>query len=302
QPECNLSDSAEVMVSFIENPNVSGLEINILNLCSGQDLDISLSNMILLLDDNYSISYTITGPDSFSGMINLIVTNGNANFTISNNSLENPGIYEFNITAFLNANSNCTADLSTILPSSFEVFETITPEILVDGNFFCPSDNATIQDLSNNITSSGTIEWYSAPIGGTLLNVDDILIDGESYFASIITDNGCVSIERLEVIANIGPCEEDLIIPDGFSPNGDTINDTFLIRNLEELYPNFKLTIYNRNGNKLYEGDINSPLWNGTTTTSRIGSGIVPVGVYFYILEFNDGIKEAVQGRVYLSR
>jgi mucin-2 len=46
------------------------------------------------------------------------------------------------------------------------------------------------------------------------------------------------------------------------------------------------------------------PNWDGTTTVGglNLGDKLLPVGVYFYILEFNDGIKKAVQGRVYLNR
>lgn len=286
----------------MENPDISGLTITVPDICAGQDLDISLSGMSILHDDNYSITYNITGANSFSETVVFNINNSNVDITISGGNFINPGMHEFSIIEFLNTNTNCPADLNNILPVSFEVFETISPELINDGNFFCEDDNPTIQDLSNNITSSGTIEWYTEPNGGIPLENNTLLTNGTTYYASVTTDNGCISLERLLVVVTIDNCEEELIIPDGFSPNGDTINDTFLIRNLEELYPNFKLSIYNRNGNKLYQGDINTPRWDGTTTTNRIGGGIVPVGVYFYILEFNDGIREAIQGRVYLSR
>ena len=94
------------------------------------------------------------------------------------------------------------------------------------------------------------------------------------------------------------------MIPDGFSPNGDNVNDAFEIKNLAERYPKFKLEIYNRYGNVLYKGNINTPNWDGTTSEGgiKLGSDTVPVGVYFYILEYNDGILDDKQGRLYLSR
>src|SRR5690606_6658284 len=99
-------------------------------------------------------------------------------------------------------------------------------------------------------------------------------------------------------------CEDELLIPDGFSPNGDGINDTFEIENLPALYPKFNLEIYNRYGNILYKGNAATPLWDGTSSEGgiSIGDKNVPTGVYFYILEFNDGSRKPVQGRVYLSR
>ncbi|WP_431136567.1 gliding motility-associated C-terminal domain-containing protein, partial [Psychroserpens mesophilus] len=302
QAECNLADSSEITVTFVENPDITGLIINIPNICAGQNLNTSLSNMDLLLDGDYVITYDIMGMDNFTETQTIEITNGVGNFIIPETNFSNVGLYEFILVDFYNVNTNCQADLSNVQPFTFEIFESITPELSENGNFFCTNENATIQNLTNNIITDGSVEWYSTQNGNELLNNDYLLQDSESYYASITTDNGCSSIDRLEVIVNIGPCDEDLLIPDGFSPNGDGINDTFVINNLEELYPNFKLTIYNRNGNKLYKGDINSPRWNGTTTTSRVGGGVVPIGVYFYILEFNDGIRSKKQGRVYLSR
>jgi gliding motility-associated-like protein len=114
---------------------------------------------------------------------------------------------------------------------------------------------------------------------------------------------GCESPSRLPVMVDLNQCE-DIVIPDGFSPNGDNINDQFVIKNLSEKYPNFTLEIYNRYGNILYKGNINTPNWEGTTTEAgiTIGNTLVPVGVYFYIIEFNDGAHDPKQGRLYLSR
>jgi hypothetical protein len=33
-----------------------------------------------------------------------------------------------------------------------------------------------------------------------------------------------------------------------------------------------------------------------------VGDGVLPTGVYFYVIEFNDGARKPLQGRVYLSR
>ena len=81
------------------------------------------------------------------------------------------------------------------------------------------------------------------------------------------------------VIADLTGCP-DIIIPDGFSPNNDGINDTFVINNLPELYPNFKLEIYNRYGNLVYQGNINTPNWDGTTNVGglNLGNNLLPVG------------------------
>ena len=182
------------------------------------------------------------------------------------------------------------------------ILESDSPEIIEGGNIFCIDDMPTLAELTNSLVNTNGIEWFDSETSMNPLAIETELVDGTTYYASVVNSDGCSSFIRLAVDVILEDCILELLIPDGFSPNGDSINDTFHIVNLDILYPNFKLTIYNRNGNKLYEGNINSPRWDGTTTTNRLGGGIVPTGVYFYILDFNDGIKASKQGRVYLSR
>jgi gliding motility-associated-like protein len=148
-----------------------------------------------------------------------------------------------------------------------------------------------------------TVIWYSAATGGTALPSTDLLVNGTTYYAAAVAASGCESATRLQVIANIKNCQE-IKIPDGFSPNNDTINDTFVIGNLAELYPLFTLEIYNRYGNKVYQGNINTPNWDGTSSEGglKLGDSLLPTGVYFFIINFNDGTREPLQDRVYLSR
>jgi gliding motility-associated-like protein len=128
------------------------------------------------------------------------------------------------------------------------------------------------------------------------------LVDGVTYYASIQSSTGCESAVRLQVIVVIKDCTE-IVIPDGFSPNGDGINEVFEIKNIRTLYPNFTLEIFNRYGNILYKGNANSLDWDGTSDKGiQIGGNKLPVGVYFYIINFNDGSRKPLQGRVYLSR
>ena len=112
-----------------------------------------------------------------------------------------------------------------------------------------------------------------------------------------------VLLVRLPVTVDLNQCDA-IEIPDGFSPNDDGNNDFFVIKNIRDRYPNFTIEIYNRYGNILYKGNRNIQDWDGTTTANgiTIGNSVLPVGVYFYILEFNDGVRKSKQGRLYLSR
>ncbi|WP_347406998.1 gliding motility-associated C-terminal domain-containing protein [Zunongwangia sp.] len=176
-----------------------------------------------------------------------------------------------------------------------------TPTIDASEFQICEYDERTVAYLTAGITSDGDITWYDAAEGGSAISENARLVDGMTYYASAYDNaTGCESAVRLAYEVNFTECE--LIFQEGISPNGDNINDTFDIKYLEDEYPNYKIEIYNRWGNMVYKGNASTPNWDGTPTESSLGDDVLPVGVYFYVIEFNDGSTPARQGKVYLSR
>ncbi|TDU39756.1 gliding motility-associated-like protein [Gelidibacter sediminis] len=297
-------DTATVTVKIVTPPNSIGLVLTSDIICLNDAATINLSGATQLLDGIYQIEYSITGSNLFNGSIEVTVTNGSATFTLPASQLANAGITTLTITNLINSTTNCGTSSETNPNVQFTIEKSQTPQLVSDGNAFCLEDEPTIADLSNNIIGTNTVIWYDASENGNAYDLNNALIDGTTYYAEGRTASGCSSDTRLEVTVSIERCEPlVLIIPDGFSPNGDNINDEFVIKNLTELYPNFRLQIYNRYGNILYKGDSSTPNWDGRSNQGReVGNGALPVGVYFYILEFNDQTTKSIQGRVYLSR
>ncbi|MEH6538173.1 MAG: gliding motility-associated C-terminal domain-containing protein [Psychroserpens sp.] len=303
--ECMQTDASEVIVSFNNLPDTEGLTISISDNCQGVDLLVTISNAINLADGDYNITFDITGANTINQDIVLTIVGGEASFLIDSDVFVTIGLHQLIINSLSSISTSCNADVSNFPIVDFIILESISPELIEDGNSFCLDDNPTIASLSNNIvnTNSNGVDWYDAALSGTIYSSDTLLEDGVTYYASIISEEGCESEIRLAVTVTISNCIEDILIPDGFSPNGDGINETFDIKNLDVLYPNFKLTIFNRYGNILYEGNINTPQWDGVSSSGRsFGNNELPVGVYFFILEFKDGIRKELQGRVYLNR
>src|SRR5690554_3956565 len=151
--------------------------------------------------------------------------------------------------------------------------------------------------LGGNPDTGGV--WFPALVSGT--GIFDPAADNLGNYTYSFNDGCNTSSATVTIIGE--DCEEDdILIPDGFSPNEDGINDYFEIVNIRTLYPNYKIEIYNRYGNILFKGDASKPDWDGTTSSSLFGDETVPVGVYFFIIEFNDNQREPLQGRLYLSR
>ncbi len=182
-----------------------------------------------------------------------------------------------------------------------------TPTLDTDGAVFCINDDPTLETLSANILESSNedfvIIWYASNDGQEQLSGNTLLVNATTYYAVLLNiTSGCESSVPLPVTVDLSGCV-GITIPDGFSPNGDLINDTFDIDNLNFLYPNFDMEIYNRYGNLVHSGNANTPRFDGTSNQSRlVSNGNLPVGVYFYILSLNDGTTDPIQGRLYLSR
>jgi gliding motility-associated-like protein len=88
-------------------------------------------------------------------------------------------------------------------------------------------------------------------------------------------------------------------IPGGFSPNGDGINDLFMVDGIET-YPNNRLLIYNQEGKLVLEMEDYQNTWNGKLSGEFAGSDL-PEGTYFYILDLEDG-GVPLKGSIYIRK
>ncbi|MES2544015.1 MAG: gliding motility-associated C-terminal domain-containing protein [Bacteroidota bacterium] len=248
----------------------------------------------------YSFDYILNGvTNSVTGLV--INGSGQGSFTIPGSQFPTGGTYTLVMQNFSSGGCPSTGSFSTTIT----VTETPAPTLVTDGNIFCIADGPTVGDLIANIVPNNAptnvITVYNAPTGGTAYPNSTLLEQATTYYATL-TANGCESETRLAVTVDLTNCA-DIVIPDGFSPNGDALNETFEIQFIDLLYPAYELEIYNRYGAMVYKGNINTPKFNGKSNQSTLGSDVVPVGIYFYILYYNNAAgKSPVQGRLYLSR
>ena len=104
---------------------------------------------------------------------------------------------------------------------------------------------------------------------------------------------------------DIEPCN---LIPSGFSPNDDGDNDEFMVPALLG-HPDFTIIIYDRWGNMVYEYDNNKraqPEWwdgysQGRLNLKNGAKERVPVGTYWYVINFNKNEKKPVAGWLYIN-
>lgn len=84
----------------------------------------------------------------------------------------------------------------------------------------------------------------------------------------------------------------DIIVPNVFSPNGDGINDVFIIENMDD-YPNSRLVVYSRWGRIVYDTNNYQNNWNGDGVSD---------GTYYYIVTPSDPEQAEQHGHVTILR
>ncbi|WP_026462772.1 gliding motility-associated C-terminal domain-containing protein [Adhaeribacter aquaticus] len=101
-----------------------------------------------------------------------------------------------------------------------------------------------------------------------------------TYKVTVTTAEGCVTTD--EVTVTVLPT---ITVYNGFTPNGDGLNDTWEIPNIE-MYPNCQVQIFNRWGNNVFTSTGYKQPWDG-----RLNGKDLPVATYYYTINLNNGEK-----------
>ena len=145
--------------------------------------------------------------------------------------------------------------------------------------------------------SSGEYTWYSDPAISQIISfgesiIPNVVLGSMTYYVTA-NDSDC---EGLPASVTITFEECNIIIPTAFTPDNDMVNDIWELENIDNIYPNNKVFIYNRWGNQIFEsekGAYSQRPWDG-----RFNGNALPVASYYYIVVFNDGVTDQSIGIV----
>jgi gliding motility-associated-like protein len=134
-----------------------------------------------------------------------------------------------------------------------------------DAVSLCDPDAIVLQPAHGTIivNSDGTITYTPSPEFGGVDSFQYQICDPEG------NDTGTVYIY-------VAGCD----IPNGISPNGDGINDVFVIRCAAGAV---SINVFNRWGIEVYRSDNYLNDWDGT-----YNGGPLPDGTYYYLLKYTD--------------
>ena len=198
--------------------------------------------------------------------------------------------------------------------NEFEIlaeFGTIPPIANLPNLLECDQGfNTSLFDLTEQdeliSTNAGDVIQYFNTIDDAVLNENPIqdpeqftnIVDPQTVYVRLENEICFTTASFLLTTENCPP-----EIYDGLSPNGDNLNDEFIIGNLLNVYDSFNLKIYSRKGNLIYEGGNDDGFWNGIPNTGILAQDkVVPVGTYFYVLTVDDpNYPEPFIGDVYVN-
>ena len=165
---------------------------------------------------------------------------------------------------------------------------------------------------NDSIPNGFLTNYYILPIsfGGVGPNEGLVTFDSECNISYLPTASECGVLDSFNyVICNAQGCDTALVIVDiacenaigedlefanGFSPNGDEVNQFFTVKGAETLQSS-TLTIFNRWGNQVYKSVNYQNDWDGTFNGTTLQNG-----TYFYL--FEDDAGNTYTGYVYLQR
>jgi gliding motility-associated-like protein len=113
-------------------------------------------------------------------------------------------------------------------------------------------------------------------------------LPGGDYYITLRDAAGCFA----DTLINL-PLK--FFIPTGISPNGDNINDTWVIPGLNE-YPDCVVTIYNQWGSLIFSSKGYQEVWDGSYQGSKL-----PSANYYYTIDLGKG-NEPLTGKITLAR
>ncbi len=318
-PDCYLIDSFTVEVLPCPLPDAT-IEFPEISACRDRDLLLPFTVFNLEatapLPANTSIAFYVDGVlFGLSHTQQIIPINGSENGEITI-ALPNSLPDSFIITAVVDDDGNGNGAVEELREDNNSISQNIAfeaippiaelPDLLeCDAGFDTAIFDLTVQEELIRTGADDVIQYFTTledaaantnPIGNPaeFENTTDpqtiyVRLENEICFA---TPSFAIATE------NCAP-----FIPQGFSPNGDGINDVFEISNLLNIYANFELNIYSREGNVIHTSHNEDGFWNGVATRGLLFTGnTVPVGTYYYVLVLNDPkYPEPFIGWVYVN-
>jgi gliding motility-associated-like protein len=174
-------------------------------------------------------------------------------------------------------NTTCTWEVTgtqPTQPTGLECWETATFNTST-----CVWEIIGEQPIIETISSDGnSIVIITSNIGDFLYSLDGIIFQSDNIFYNVEGGLYTIYIKARNCNDFITIEYHHFYIPQFFTPNNDGVNDTFIIKGIEN-YTTYEVSIYNRFGKILKRAVNTSFSWNGTYNNNPL-----PSTDYWYVI------------------
>jgi gliding motility-associated-like protein len=165
--------------------------------------------------------------------------------------------------------------------------------------------DVTIQGGSSTgiaATGGGTYSW--SPSTGlsctTCANPNANPFETTEYCVTVTDQNGCTATDCMTITVDVPcPTNGDFSAPNAFSPNDDGHNDVFTIQGWKPCMTDFKMIIYDRWGEKVFESTDITLGWDGTYKGKQLDAGVF---LYYVTAKLPNGALATKKGNISLVR
>ncbi len=246
------------------SPNTATAQIVVTN---GSIAGTANSNQTVCPGQNTFI--TLTG---YSGNIQWQFSTDNVTFTnipsANNDTLFINGLTQTTYYRAEVTTGTCTPNLSNVV----EIIVSAKPTASFTANPNPASLPDATVNFTNNSTNAVTYQWFFGDGNNSILTSPTHTYTTQgTYAVTLIATSLLGCTDTLRTTITVLPEGSTMFIPNIFTPNGDGFNDVFAP--VFQNYTNIKIQIFNRWGNKVYEGN---DYWKPNPN--------VPDGVYTYII------------------
>lgn len=250
-------------------------------------------NLDITIAEPQEMSFTVETSNSTclnvnNGSINISNINPfTSDFSISVNGADLESPYELNDLGPGSYELVLTNDLNCTLINTVQI-DNIGSDILTD---FTDTYQIELKDsvefVASYPTSIDSVIWSPADDFISCTNCLFPVFSPEtstSYLMTVFNESGCTEQHTINI--NVRIPEVDVFVPNVFSPNGDGMNDVFILGFSDLVTEPYTLSIFDRWGNRVYDKDLepnSQEGWDGSYNQSRV----VP-GVYMYMVRYID--------------
>lgn len=229
-------------------------------------------------------SFSWTGPNGF--------TSQQQNPIVPDFTSENEGYYVLTVT-----NANGCEDSDSVI---VYVDENLEVELVASDTLICPGESVELlASGAENYSWEGPNDFSSQNDVVVIDNIESS--QAGTYYVIGNSEFGCADSDSVTI--SLLSSDECFFIPGFVSPNGDQMNDAWVITGIEN-YPNAQVSIFNRWGNLVFTASPYENNWSGQVNKGvKMGAeeGIVPTGTYFYMIDLNDGETDTFKGYIELQ-